>query len=39
MFNGFLFLLGTAFEKLISRFDALRILRGWIMVTLVKPGR
>lgn len=39
MFNGFLFLLGTAFEKLISRFEALRILRGWILVTLVKPGR
>lgn len=37
MFNGLLFLLGTAYEKLISRFDALRILRGWIMVTLVKP--
>ena len=39
MFNGFLFLLGTAFEKLISRYEALRILRGWILVTLVKPGR
>lgn len=39
MFNGVLFAIGTAFEKLISRFDALRILRGWIMVTLVKPER
>ncbi|MBX3601540.1 MAG: class I SAM-dependent methyltransferase [Rubrivivax sp.] len=40
MFNGGLFLLGTAFEKLISRYDALRVLRGWILVTLVKttPG-
>lgn len=38
MFNGVLFAIGTAFEKLISRFDALRILRGWILVTLVKPG-
>ncbi len=38
MFNGLLFLIGTAFEKLISRFEALRILRGWIMVTLIKPG-
>lgn len=38
MFNGLLFLAGTAFEKIISRFDALRILRGWIMVTLVKPA-
>jgi SAM-dependent methyltransferase len=38
MFNGLLFLLGTAFEKLISRFEALRYLRGWILVTLVKPA-
>ncbi len=38
MFNGGLFLLGTAFEKLISRFESLRVLRGWILVTLVKPG-
>ena len=37
MFNACLFLLGTGFEKLISRFEALRWLRGWIMVTLVKP--
>ena len=37
MFNALLFLLGTGFEKLISRFEALRWLRGWIMVTLVKP--
>lgn len=36
MFNGLLFLLGTAFEKLISRFHALRFLRGWILVTLVR---
>lgn len=36
MFNGFLFLLGTAFEKLISRIHALRFLRGWILVTLVR---
>lgn len=38
MFNGALFALGTAFEKLISRFEALRVLRGWIMVTLMKPA-
>jgi SAM-dependent methyltransferase len=38
MFNGLLFLIGTAFEKLISRFEALRFLRGWIMVTLTKPA-
>jgi SAM-dependent methyltransferase len=37
MFNGVLFLLGTAYEKLISRFEALRFLRGWILVTLLKP--
>lgn len=38
MFNGLLFLIGTGFEKLISRIEALRFLRGWIMVTLVKPA-
>lgn len=37
MFNGALFLLGTAYEKVISRFEALRFLRGWILVTLRKP--
>ena len=37
MFNGLLFLIGTGFEKIISRFEALRWLRGWILVTLVKP--
>jgi SAM-dependent methyltransferase len=39
MFNGALFLLGTAYEKLIRRFEALRFLRGWIMVTLVKAPK
>ncbi len=34
MFNGALFFLGMCFEKLISHFESLRILRGWIMVTL-----
>jgi SAM-dependent methyltransferase len=40
MFNGFLFLLATAYEKVISRFDALAFLRGWILVVLRKrtPG-
>ncbi|MEF8698926.1 MAG: class I SAM-dependent methyltransferase [Candidatus Accumulibacter sp. UW20] len=38
MFNGALFLLGTGYEKVISRFEALRFLRGWIMVTLRKSG-
>jgi ubiquinone/menaquinone biosynthesis C-methylase UbiE len=37
MFNAFLFLLGTAYEKLIHRVEALRFLRGWIQVTLEKP--
>lgn len=37
MFNGALFFIGTCFEKLVSRFDALRLLRGWILVTLRKP--
>jgi len=37
MFNGALFFVGMCFEKLIHKFDALRILRGWILVTLRKP--
>lgn len=37
LFNGALFALGTAYEKLIRRFEALRFLRGWILVTLAKP--
>ena len=38
MFSGPLFVLGMAFERLTSRFDALQWLRGWIMVTLEKPA-
>jgi SAM-dependent methyltransferase len=38
MFNGFLFFLGTCYEKLIRRFHVLQFLRGWIMVTLTKPA-
>jgi len=38
MFNGFLFLLATAYEKLITHVDALKFLRGWIYVTLRKPA-
>jgi hypothetical protein len=34
MFNGALFFLGTCYDKLVCRFEALRFLRGWIMVTL-----
>lgn len=37
MFNGFLFMLATGYEKTISRFEALRALRGWIFVVLRKP--
>lgn len=38
MFNGALFFLATGYEKLISRFDALAALRGWIFAVLTKPG-
>jgi SAM-dependent methyltransferase len=34
MFNAALFLLGTGYDKLVSRFETLRFLRGWILVTL-----
>jgi SAM-dependent methyltransferase len=37
MFNAGLFLLGTGFDKLVTRFEALRFLRGWILVTLRRP--
>ncbi len=37
MFNGLLFLLGVGYERLTSRFDSLKFLRGWILVTLKKP--
>ena len=36
-FNPLLFLLGTAYEKVISRFELLGFLRGWILVDLRKP--
>ena len=39
MFNGVLFFIGMCYEKLISRFESLRGLRGWILVTLRKPSR
>jgi SAM-dependent methyltransferase len=38
MFNAALFLVGTAYDKLVSRLDALRFLRGWILVTLTRPA-
>jgi SAM-dependent methyltransferase len=37
LFNGFLFLLATGYEKLISSIPALNFLQGWILVTLRKP--
>jgi SAM-dependent methyltransferase len=37
MFSGVLFALGMCFERLVSRFELLRGLRGWILVTLEKP--
>ena len=37
MFNGFLFLLATGYEKVISRMRPLNFLQGWIFVTLRKP--
>ncbi len=33
-----LFLLGVAYEKIISRFHALRFLRGWLLIVLTKPA-
>jgi len=38
-FNAFLFWLATGYEKLISRFEALRFLRGWLLVVVRKPDR
>ena len=38
MFSGILFALGMAYERLVSQVDALSALRGWILVTLEKPG-
>jgi SAM-dependent methyltransferase len=38
MFNGFLFWVATGYEKLIRRFDALKFLKGWILVTLTRSG-
>ena len=36
LFNGPLFLLGTAYEKMINRIQALEFLKGWILVVLRK---
>jgi SAM-dependent methyltransferase len=36
MFNPLLFLLGTAYERITSRWEALRGLRGWLLIALRK---
>jgi hypothetical protein len=38
MFNAFLFMLATGYEKIISRYSFLGFLRGWILVVLYKPA-
>lgn len=38
MFNGVLFFIGMCYERIISKFDSLAFLRGWIMVTIRKKG-
>jgi len=37
-FNSVLFQLATYYEKLISNVDALKVLRGWLLVVARKPG-
>lgn len=37
MFNAGLFLLGTGYDKVVTRFESLRFLRGWLLVTLQRP--
>ncbi|MBN9429701.1 MAG: class I SAM-dependent methyltransferase [Burkholderiales bacterium] len=37
MFNGLFFLAGVAYERITSRVEFLRFLRGWLLVTLKKP--
>jgi len=36
MFNPYLFLIGTIYEKIISKFELLKFLRGWLLVHLRK---
>ena len=38
MFNGVAFFIGMCYEKIIANINALRFLRGWILVTLEKPA-
>lgn len=39
MFNPFLFLIGTAYDKLVCRFSLLSFLRGWIFAVLKKNNQ
>jgi SAM-dependent methyltransferase len=39
MFNPVLFLLGTAYDRIVTRFDLLQQLRGWLLVTLRKEAK
>lgn len=38
MFNKYLFLVGTCYEKLLERFEFLSFLRGWILVHMIKQN-
>jgi len=38
MFNGLMFLLGTAYQKLLERVAPLHCLQGWIFFVLRKPA-
>jgi ubiquinone/menaquinone biosynthesis C-methylase UbiE len=38
MFNGFLFLIAAAYERVISLVPGLQFLQGWILATIRKPG-
>jgi len=39
MFNGFLFLIATGYEKMIRKIAGLNFLQGWLLVTLQRPSR
>ena len=38
MFNKVLFMIGTAYDKILCKFDILKYLRGWILVVLTKQS-
>jgi SAM-dependent methyltransferase len=39
MFSRALFLIGTAYDKIVTHFESLKFLRGWILVTLETPAQ